>query len=178
MTQVYTNVASDQEPAKYVEQLLKDKEKHEKFWHLKEARIRMLWVDPDMKKGDRLIYGKAKLVTGLLRYFIQMDFIIFLSEALWQTLSDSQRLALIEHELTHCGVKTDDNGIPLTVDNKQVQYDKNDKPITKGIELAWCIKQHDYQGFYHDLTLAEPLPGFEELINTARQSKFDFAAAE
>lgn len=98
--------------------------------HLLNTRIDyvFLWKTPE--KNKREIWGRAKKVSGLSAWFASEDreneplpdtfFVIELSYLVWRALEPKQKIALIDHELSHCSI--------------------NDK-------LKPCLKSHDCEEF-------------------------------
>lgn len=84
------------------------------------ARIGFLFRDPAPKSNGRIVLGKASKVTPSIMPLLQeeLDFIIWFSLDVWQEQLDSrQRLALIDHELSHCFMEN------------------NEKPTLKGHDI-------------------------------------------
>lgn len=71
-----------------------------KAWHpeLEGARIAHIYRQRLTNKS-----AHAKKASPELRFLAQVDFIITYSWTIWGGLSLWQRLALVDHELTHCG---------------------------------------------------------------------------
>ena len=87
--------------------------------HLEQARIRYLFTDQTRKKCDRVRLGSAQKLSPLLRYLTSgenrsvedgADFIVLIGQIEWGLLEASQRRALVDHELEHCGHEVDVNG--------------------------------------------------------------------
>lgn len=77
---------------------------------------------PLVKK--RPVLGLAKLVTGLNAFLvsgatrtdgddIQPFFVILITKYAWEKLKQSQREALVDHELCHCGIGGDEGKLTL-----------------------------------------------------------------
>lgn len=99
------------------EQLIPDH--HE---HLLEfaTRIEYVWRDVAAKAKGRLVLGKARKVSGLNAYLGRADrdvvgedvedfFVVEIAADVWLILTDEQRVALVDHELSHLGVTVDDD---------------------------------------------------------------------
>ncbi len=102
--------------------------------HLRQANIQFAWAyswTPD--DDDIRQLGKAKKVADPDRAMHGFDWIIMLNREAWeQDLSEAQRVALIDHELCHCGVVyTDDNNPKL---------DEHDR-------IVYRVRKHEYQDF-------------------------------
>lgn len=67
-------------------------------------------IKPDC--DGHLVWGRAKKVSPLEQSFREHDFTIILNAEVWATLPAAAKRALLDHELCHCGVKTDDAGEP------------------------------------------------------------------
>lgn len=81
--------------------------------HLVDARIALAWNlswKPDV--DGRVTLGKCKKASDLDRELAPFDFVIMLRREFWQhdSVTDDQRLALLDHELMHAAVKYDDGG--------------------------------------------------------------------
>lgn len=93
-------------------------------WHqdLAGARIEFVFVKPTPKSKGRRILGRARKITGLNAHLARhassdsLDtlaepapfFVIELARIPWTSMERSERLALLDHELSHCYV--DDDG--------------------------------------------------------------------
>lgn len=96
--------------------------------HLAQATIGFLWTNVDNTKKGRTVIGTAELgrpqgamgkwpraraEMQVVEWFgYTPDFIITVSAPWWDTASNVQRCALIEHELYHCAQDTDEFGMP------------------------------------------------------------------
>ena len=81
-----------------------------------EARIGYYFVDPAPVVGGKVVLGTCKKMGSLPAYLYGRSrgssveasnepvFAIVISLAPWAILSESQRAALVDHELHHCGV--------------------------------------------------------------------------
>lgn len=79
--------------------------------HLQDARIGLLFRAPTPISMGRPVLGKASLVTARWRPLLRedLDFIIWLSSDYWHyDLDESQRRALLDHELNHCAGHLDE----------------------------------------------------------------------
>lgn len=79
---------------------------------LAEAKIALLWryaVSPD--KDGHVELGKPRKVSARERAFHDHDFVIALNHVVWHDiLTPPQRLALLDHELEHCGRAEKEDG--------------------------------------------------------------------
>ncbi|MFL6229321.1 MAG: putative metallopeptidase [Pyrinomonadaceae bacterium] len=95
--------------------------------HLHGARIDYVFVSKTDKEGQekpieskgKQQWGKARTVSGLNAYLAQNDeteggepfFVIEISAYAWKRLDEAGRVALVDHELTHCALN-EDSGAP------------------------------------------------------------------
>lgn len=96
-------------------------EKH--HTELKPARIGFIFRKKAQRSNGRLALAQAQKVAAKLQVYLEFDFLIWVSKEDWEgKLTDNQRLALIDHELTHC---------------------------TRRIDTGeWVIRPHDVQEFW------------------------------
>jgi hypothetical protein len=92
---------------------------------LAKARIALAWCTswrPDV--DGRVILGKCKKASDLDRELAAFDFVILLRKAFWQheDVTDSQRLALLDHELCHAAVTHDARGEPVEDERGRIVY--------------------------------------------------------
>lgn len=94
--------------------------------HLQLAAIGFVWTDAALSRKQRRIIGAAEIpnprghpVTKLRqRWALEeldvegCDFVITLDSVWCSEASDAEFLALLEHELYHCGQAIDENGYP------------------------------------------------------------------
>ena len=69
-----------------------------------EAKIAYLWNSKEMKRSGQTVIGKAKKCSKDVKAISSYDFIITLSFPTWNTLTDKQKKAALDHELTHCSI--------------------------------------------------------------------------
>lgn len=70
--------------------------------HLEGASIGFLMRSETTRSGGKTTLGKARKVTAEQQVYLDFDFIIWLAEDVWYSLSQHQREALVDHELSHC----------------------------------------------------------------------------
>lgn len=87
--------------------------------HLEDARIRYLFRSKPQKIGGAFAAATATKVPSVYAFLAKVDFIIQVHEGDWDEYDEEQRVALMDHELMHCGV--DENG--------------------------WCLIPHDLEEF-------------------------------
>ncbi len=71
------------------------------------ARISYLFQEA-MGSGERADLGKAKRASGPLAFLTEYAFVLTFNWSWWKLLNSLQRVALVDHELSHCG--RDDDG--------------------------------------------------------------------
>lgn len=92
---------------------------------LTNARIAIAWNLAWKEDVDgRLTLGKCKKASDLDRELHAYDFVVMLNMEFWQDAAtvDTQRVALLDHELTHASVKLDENGEPVRDQKDRVVY--------------------------------------------------------
>lgn len=77
-----------------------------------------------MKTRDRVVWGKASKAGGRLEFFAGYDFVMEINWQQWRHLSDMQKVALVDHELSHFGRDEDSKG-----------------------ERTWVLQSHDIEEF-------------------------------
>ena len=105
--------------------------------HLADAKILYLFTSAKRKKCDRVRLGSAQKLSGLLRYLSSgtaasvadgYDFVVLIGSNEWRSLEEHQRMALVDHELSHCW-----------------RYEKVDR---KGNTTdRWGLRGHDLEEF-------------------------------
>lgn len=90
--------------------------------------IRYVFRSEHAKSSGKAVFGRAKKVSGLNAYLAQLEdpdetgisgaegdfFVIEIAEDIWRELKQDARVALVDHELSHCGVTFDkDENIKL-----------------------------------------------------------------
>lgn len=116
--------------------------------NLQDAHIGFLWANVECHRKGRRVLGRCKLGSAggsdmwtkkkkeqqAREWFGELpDFIITLDAEFWIAASVESRLALLEHELHHCGQQTDDFGMP--------QFNaRTGRP-------KFCILPHDVEEF-------------------------------
>jgi hypothetical protein len=119
------------------------------------ARIALAWQrswTPDV--DGRVILGQCRKVGDLDREVFEVahfDFIILLREAFWRDVlvTDHQRRALLDHELTHATVKLDANGEPVVDERNRTVYRmrKHDVEDFSGIVARYGLYKADLEAF-------------------------------
>ena len=81
--------------------------------HLVNARIEYLYREKLERKG-RVRLGVASKAAARLQYLASCDFVIEFNWEAWRILTAPQRIALVDHELSHCG-RDDESGVWILV---------------------------------------------------------------
>ena len=88
--------------------------------HLHDARIAFVMRKEAPVTNGRTTMAKASKVTPLNQVLIEYDFLIWIAEDTWTSVTADQREALIDHELMHCAGNSDE---------------------------GWYMRQHDIEEF-------------------------------
>ena len=131
--------------------------------HLRNARIAVAWNltwQPDV--DGRCTLGKCKRASDLDRELAPYDFVVMLRHEWFESaeVTDAQREALIDHELSHAEVTLDDNGEP--------KRDTKDR-------VVYRVRKHDLEEFSevvrrHGLWKRD-IEDFAAALERARQTK-------
>lgn len=92
--------------------------------HLLGVRVQCLFLDKTPKSKGKEQWGRAKKISGLPAFLADDPdrlpndyedqppdfFVIEISEEAWDGLKPRGRRALVDHELSHCEIETDDEG--------------------------------------------------------------------
>lgn len=86
------------------------------------AHIEYVFIAKAPTSRGRSVLGRARKLTGLSAWLSHPEqhqgsfaepfpyFVIEISHDTWRDLDDNQRIALVDHELSHCSVGQDDEG--------------------------------------------------------------------
>lgn len=98
---------------------------------LEGVRIDYVFRDPPATSKGKQVWGTARKITGLSANLAapeQSDgrdvddlFVIEIAETVWVMLEPSQRIALVDHELSHCTIDVDEDSETFTL--KTVAHD-------------------------------------------------------
>lgn len=102
---------------------------------LTQARIALAWnMAWKMDADGRITLGKCKRASDLEREFAPFDFVILLNREFYENgeVTNAQRAALLDHELSHAAPKLDQGG-------EQVEDARGRK--------VWRIRKHDVEEF-------------------------------
>ena len=130
---------------------------------LRDARIALAWCTswkPDV--DGRVTLGKCRRASDLDRELAAFDFIILLRRAFWQhpQVTDTQRTALLDHELCHGALKFDATGEPVedARGRKVYRVCKHDiEEFTVIVARHGCYKA-DLEAFAKALGREKPIP--------------------
>lgn len=115
--------------------------------------IAYLWRE-EMERNGKIVLGKASKASGKVRYFGEVDFVIEFHWTAWQALSPRERVALVDHELTHCGVESTDSGERL----RMVPHDVEE---FSSIVERWGLWKPDLEQFGKVVVEATQMSLFE-----------------
>lgn len=119
--------------------------------HLQEANIGYVFRDDELRRHGKVIGAEAILVERILqsdkRYsrivkwaFLRVlqaselpDFLILVDRNIWAGMEPEAKLALIDHELSHCWYQTEEDG-------ETQKFRKDGSPL-------WAIRGHDLEEF-------------------------------
>lgn len=82
-------------------------------------RIDYVYRDKVSRSGGKEVWGKARIITGLNAYLARAGesddpfFLIEIAEPIWLVLDDKARIALVDHELCHCSIDYDEDGLKV-----------------------------------------------------------------
>lgn len=90
--------------------------------HLRAAKLVIVMRTGVQPAADgRVELGKARKASPLLAFLCRgADFLITLNAGQWSNAERAGRLALLDHELSHCGVAVGSQAVPLAAVNKLV----------------------------------------------------------
>lgn len=108
-----------------------------------------------MKTRDRVVWGKMSKADGKLSFFNGFDFVMEINWEVWRTLSNMQKVALIDHQLSHATREENDKG-----ERKWVLRSHDIEEFT-GIVDRWGIWRPDLKPFAGAITHAQQLGMFE-----------------
>lgn len=138
---------------------------------VRDARFVLAWHTGWKPDDDgRLTLGMCQKASDLTREIADAaayDFVILLNQNFWDDplVSDLQRRALLDHELTHAGVKVNDDGAPIVDERGRVTYRirKHDLEEFSDIAERW---KRDLEAFAKALARArgaDTWVGFQRL---------------
>lgn len=94
-------------------------------WHpnLAKANIIAAWNigwKPDL--DGKITLGECKKASDFNKELMEYDFCILLNKQYWEEFSHAQKVALIDHELSHAAVSTDKDGNVRCDDRGRILY--------------------------------------------------------
>lgn len=108
-----------------------------------------------MKTRGRVVLGKMSKADGKLSFFAGFDFVMEINWQEWKRASDHQKLALIDHELSHAGREEDAKG------EKKYVLQLHDVEEFGGIVKRWGLWRNDLVVFAGAVVPAHQLGMFE-----------------
>lgn len=75
--------------------------------HLQQAGIYYLFRDPAPKSKGDVVFGRTSKVSGKYKAISGYDFIIEISQLHFMNMEEKKRIALVDHELSHCKKEED-----------------------------------------------------------------------
>lgn len=109
--------------------------------HLTNAKIAYLFKQHVGGRGVTLS-GKTKLASAQLKFLSDMDFIIELNHSWWTGASLPARVALVDHELSHCGIDDSEKWCAVSHDIEEFN----------SIVQRWGLWHHGVKQFADVLT--------------------------
>jgi len=79
--------------------------------HLGAARFAFLFTEDTITSRGRDVWAKTQTASALLDFFAEADFVIVVSSPIWARLTEAQRVALVDEELSRCAGKADKDGV-------------------------------------------------------------------
>lgn len=76
--------------------------------HLASCKIAYLYKNKDMKAKGKVKVATAEKCSPKVKALTDYDFLIVVSYAAYNSLTDKQKRAVIDHELEHCWVEEDE----------------------------------------------------------------------
>lgn len=83
---------------------------------LADATILYVFRDKATRAKGRMVLGRARQISGLGKFIVTQApdsiplFVLEIAKDTWADLTDEQRRALVDHELCHLAVETEDDG--------------------------------------------------------------------
>jgi hypothetical protein len=125
--------------------------KVEEHAHLQSATVGYIFRDDELRRHGKVIAAECILVDRILqsdkRYSRLVkwallrimeatelpDFLVLIDRNLWEGYDGDQKLALVDHELSHASFETEDDGVT--------------QKFRKDGSSAWTIRGHEFEGF-------------------------------
>lgn len=128
--------------------------------HLSESKIILYANEKNKLKSNHVIIASASKASSRLRASTEADFTITIHMMPWGDLSESQKRACLDHELSHCGVHyepvkeqvgTSRNGRPrmkvVRDSYGRIQYTDEIKRDPETGKPKWRLITHDLEEF-------------------------------
>jgi hypothetical protein len=143
---------------------------------LKGARIALAWNMAWKPNADgQVTLGKCKKASDLDREFAPYDFVIILRKEFFEekAVKDEQRLAVLDHELTHADIRRDASGEPMEDERGRKLYRMRKHDIE---EFSSVVARHgtykrDIEHFYACLKEGEQKSLIDEKADKAEGEK-------
>jgi len=85
------------------------------------ARIAYVFVSEGSKKNGKPVYGKVRKFSGALEFLLEKDFMIEVAGDVWNNLTVSQRVAVVDHLLERCyGEEGEDGSMKWSVRDPEI----------------------------------------------------------
>ena len=125
-------------------------EKHHE--ELTNARFALAWNRAWKPDADgRVTLGKCKKASDLDKELAAYDFVIILQAEFFQSgdVTEAQRRALLDHELTHATIRVDKDGEPVVDERGRTQYRirKHDIEEFEGVIRRNGVYKRDLETF-------------------------------
>lgn len=134
--------------------------------NLKMLNICYMFRDVAAIADDKITAGMCRRVDDLNYTIHKFDFVIEIAHDIWEEASPEFRVALMHHELCHCGIRLEEDGVSPAMDEKT------------GRLKTYCHK-HDVEDFdeiikeygaYHG-ALRSFLNSFAQSVKAAKAAK-------
>lgn len=140
--------------------------------HLRRVRIEYVFVTELVKKGGKLIWGQARKVSGLSAWLATPEeersdepnpfFVVEIILPMWNRLEERQRIALVDHELSH--FSTDYNDKPLMIPHDLEEFTN-------------VVRRHGLWRpeveFFAEASRQFSLPGFDKVTMKVNDTEVD-----
>lgn len=93
--------------------------------HLASVPVRYIYRSEAASRNGKIVYGTAQKIGGRTAFLVGLDahvgvetdvgepfFLVEIARDEWDEMSEDKRRALVDHELCHCVVETDKDGLP------------------------------------------------------------------
>ena len=97
------------------------------FYNIRKVGFKAIYRIPERCRGEKVVYGSTSTVSEKMRLFIDADFLIEIWKDGWDASNETQKEALIFHELKHCEME--------------------EKETKKGLKNVMKTVPHHFEGF-------------------------------